>query len=86
MKKGTKKTSEKYVTEKTFERSMLGIAQNFIRIEESLSMIVRELRNLHEDNRYMRQTLSSFTGDVSRHDRKITDLDIRVEKLELKSK
>ena len=86
MKREASKITEKYVSEKTFESSMLSIAQNFMRIEESLGMIVKELKNLHEDNKYMRQTLSSFTSDVSRHDRKISNLDVRVEKLELKSK
>ena len=86
MKKVVKKTTEKYVTEKTFETNMASIAKSFERVDAALEMVVQELKNLHEDNKYIRQTLSNFTGDVSRHDRKISDLDIRLEKLELKAK
>ncbi len=51
MKKVAKKSTEKYITEKNFEKHMGGIARSFTRIEESLEMIVRELKNLHEDNK-----------------------------------
>ena len=93
MKKVVKKTTEKYVTESTFEKHMRNIAGSFARVdaslerhEEVLKNILEELKNLHEDHKYIKQTLSSFTGDVSRHDYKIESLNVRVEKIESKSK
>ena len=86
MKNEAKIKAEKYVTGKTFDKSMQGIAQSFARVEESLKMVVQELKNLHEDNKYIKQTLFSFTGDVSAQDRKIQNLTVRIERLESKTK
>ena len=86
MKKAPIKKVEKYVTEKTFEKSMLSIAKSFSRVEGALEIVIKEVRNLHEDNKYMRQTLTSVDSTVSIHDRKIDNLTMRVEKLELKVK
>ena len=85
MKKGSKK-SEKYVTEQTFEKSMRAVALSFQNQGQVLEMILKELKSLHEDHKNLAHTLASFAGDVSVHDRKISNLDVRVEKLELKSK
>ena len=50
-----KKITVKYVTEKTFEKSMEAIAKSFARVEESLEkhervldMILKELKNLYK--------------------------------------
>ncbi len=100
MKKVAKKITEKYVTEKTFEKHMGSIARSFAKVEESLENInktlvvqqgvlqtmIKEMKNFREDNKYTRSTLSDFTGDVSSHDRKIDNLTMRVERLESKSR
>ena len=83
MKKAVKKTP-KYVTEKTFESSMLAIAKSFERVEGALEIIVKELRAIHEDNKYFRQSISGLNSDGISYDRKIENLTVRVEKLEAK--
>jgi hypothetical protein len=93
MKKTIKKIAEKYVTEKTFENSMANIAKSFARVDEALELhgkilqdILKELKNMHEENKYFRQSITDLYKNGSFCDRKISNLDIRVEKLELKSK
>ena len=93
MKKGVKKITEKYVTEKTFESNMTNIAKSFARVEESLKnqnliteMILKEIRQIHEDNKYLRSSISNLNIDGLSYDRKIEDLKNRVERLETKIK
>ena len=78
---------EKYVTEKTFEKAMTGIAKTLARMDEksttSTELILREIRTLHEDNKHFRESLSEVNRTLAGHDRMIDDLDMRVEKLEV---
>jgi len=83
MKRSAKKEA-KYVTETTFEKHMRSITKSFISQSQVLEMILKELKALHEDTKYNKDTLSSFVGDVSVHNRKINNLTMRVEKLEMK--
>jgi len=92
-KREVKKTTEKYVTEKTFEKSMEAIAKSFARVEESLEkhervldMILKELKNLRDDHREIQHTLSNLEISFSKYDRKLEDLTLRVERLEMKVK
>ena len=100
MKKVTKKTNQKYVTEKSFKKfessfeiDMANIAKSFARVDESLELhnkamheMLKEIKTIHEDNKYFRQSISNLYSDGLSHDRKISALDGRVEKLEAKSK
>ncbi|OGI77376.1 hypothetical protein A3B85_00860 [Candidatus Nomurabacteria bacterium RIFCSPHIGHO2_02_FULL_37_13] len=86
-----KKREEKYLTEnkfkifeKSFEGNMRSIAKSFADNAEVMALILEEIRTIHEDNKYFRESISNLYGDVSRHDRKIGNLDIRVEKIESK--
>jgi len=91
MKKVTKKTTEKYVTETTFkkfessfETNMANIAKSFERHEKVMDHILKELQQMHEENKYFRQSISSVNNDGLSFDRKIDNLNVRVEKLEAK--
>ena len=93
MKKVVKNSSSKYVTENTFEQNMQSIAKSFSRVDTAmerhemvLQEILKEIRNIHEDNKYFRQSISNISIDNSSNDRKIENLTLRVEKLELKNK
>ncbi|MCC7160818.1 hypothetical protein IT399_03835 [Candidatus Nomurabacteria bacterium] len=86
MKKEIKKTTEKYVTEKTFEKHMLAIAKSFARVNEVSDMILKEIRNIHEENKYFRHSVSDLSIDNLSSNRKIENLTTRVERLELKVK
>lgn len=91
MKKMVKKESGKYVTESTFEKHMASIAKSFARVEESLKnqnlvteMILKEIKAIHEGNKYFRDSISNLNTDGLSYDRKIENLTARVEKLESK--
>ena len=91
MKKSVKKTTEKYLTETRFkkfegifEQNMRSIARSFERIDGVLELITKELRAIHEDNKYFRQSISGLNSDGISYDRKIENLTVRVEKLEAK--
>jgi phage shock protein A len=91
MKKAVKKTTEKYLTEtkfrtfeKTFESSMQSIAKSFSRVEDTMLLIVKEIRTIHEENRNFRQSISGLNSDGISYERKIENLTARVEKLEAK--
>ena len=91
MKREVRKTTQKYVTETIFERHMRAIAKSLNDLQDQATtqnqvsqMILKELTALHEDNKKMRDTLSGFVSDVLKHDHKINNLTIRVEKLEVK--
>ena len=76
-------SSKNYVTENTFEKHMRAIAKSLETHEKVLEGILGELRSLREDNKYIKDTLNGFVSDVSRNDRKINNLTVRVEKLEV---
>ncbi len=93
MKKVVKKTTEKYVTNKTFETNMASIVRSFERVDASLDAhtkvlgeILKEIRQIHEDNKEFRKNFASLSIDGVSYDRRIENLNIRVEKLEAKSK
>jgi len=72
---------------------MTNIAKSFARVEESLKnqnliteMILKEIRQIHEDNKYFRSSISNLNIDGLSYDRKIEDLKNRVERLETKIK
>ena len=46
------------------------------------TMILKEIKTIHEDNKYFRQSISSLNMNDLSYDRKIEDLTARVEKLE----
>jgi hypothetical protein len=60
---------------------MLTQLQNINKITE---IMLKEIRTIHEDNKYFRNSISSLNIESSSYDRRIENLTIRVEKLELK--
>ena len=107
MKKAAKKTTEKYLTSKTFNRfetrfdaSMRAVAKSFSdntevtvailtqlkNINEITTIMLKEIRTIHEDNKYFRQSISTLSTENVSRDRKIQGFDVRIEKLESKSK
>ncbi len=92
MKKTGKNTATGYITETTFEKHMRSIANSFARVNNALELhgkvleeILKKIRNIHEDNKYFRESISSLYSDGSSYDRRIEDLTLRVERLESKS-
>ena len=88
-----KKREEKYLTEnkfkifeKSFEGNMRSIAKSFADNAEVMALILKEIRDIHEGNKHFRESMSSLYGDVFSHDKRIDNLDVRVEKLESKVK
>lgn len=86
MKKAVKKTTEKYVTETIFEKHMRSIAKSFADNAEVMALILKEIKQIHEDNKYFRASISNLYSDGLSCDKKIENLNVRVEKLELKAK
>ncbi|HEY4513038.1 MAG TPA: hypothetical protein VJH06_00800 [Candidatus Paceibacterota bacterium] len=93
MKKVAKKTTEKYLTEhkfgifeKSFESNMRSIAKSFADNAEIMGLILKEIITIHEDNKYFRQSISTLSTENVSRDRKIQGFDVRIEKLESKSK
>ena len=100
MKKSVKKTTEKYLTEnkfqkfeKTFEGSMRSIAGSFARVDASteehqkvMQLMLKEIIAIRDDNKYFRENILSLNTDGSSYDRRIDNLNMRVEKLESKIK
>lgn len=84
MKKAVKKTTEKYVTESTFEKHMNNIAKSFNRHEKVMEDILKELRQMHDENKYFRASIFNLNIEGLSYDKKIENLNIRVEKLESK--
>lgn len=79
--------------ENTFESSMRSVAKSFARIEDSIArnsevsvLILKEIKNIQEQNKNFKQDISSLNSDGLSYDRKIENLTMRVEKLELKNK
>ena len=46
--------------------------------------MIKELRAMHEDHKYFRGTISNLNSDGLSYNRKIENLTVRVEKLEIK--
>lgn len=93
MKKITPKTTEKYVTEKTFETNMQAIAKSFHRVDKALEMhgrvmqdILKEVKSIHEDNKHFRNSIIGLNSDSISYERRVENLTFRVEKLESKNK
>jgi len=51
-----------------------------------LEITLKEIRTIHEDNKYFRSSISNLNIDGLSYDRKIEDLKNRVERLEMKVK
>ena len=71
MKKGNKKTTKKYVTESTFEKHMRSLA-------EAMDIMIRELKQIHEDNKYFRASISNLNLEGLSYDRRIENLNSRI--------
>jgi len=54
--------------------------------KDVLEVMLKEIRTIHEDNKYFRANISALYTDGVSYDRKINNLTVRVEKLEVKSK
>lgn len=72
---------------------MVSIVKSFARIDEALErhervleMILKELKNLRDDHREIRSALSNLEIGLLKYDRKLEDLTLRVEKLEMRIK
>jgi len=70
--------------EARFDSSARAVAKSFADNAEITALILKELRAIHEENKYFRQSISSLNTDGLSYDRKIENLTVRVEKLELK--
>jgi len=55
-------------------------------VKAGAEVMLKEIRTIHEDNKYFRANISALYTDGVSYDRKINNLTVRVEKLELKSK
>ena len=67
-----------------FEKSMASIAKAFQSNQAVLEVLVTEVRALHEDNKHIRETLSSFIHSITIQERKTEDVVERLERLEEK--
>ena len=94
MKKVVKKTTtEKHVTEKTFEKAMVSIAKSFARtedrfdrIEKNFDRVFGELKNIREDNHDFKNRMLVTEITTLKHDQKIENMLSRIEKVEAKIK
>ncbi len=100
MKKVVKKITEKYLTTKTFnafedrfdkfenrfDSSARAVAKSFDDNAKVMALMLTEIREIHEDNKYFRQSISNLNIDGLSYDKKFAGLTERVEKLEAKSK
>jgi septal ring factor EnvC (AmiA/AmiB activator) len=93
MVKVSKKTSEKYVKESTFEKSMRSIANSFEKVfskfdnqNKILELVLKEVKNSREENKESRKSISNLNIDSVSYERRIEDLTFRVEKLESRNK
>ncbi len=84
MKKVVKKTSDKFLTETKFEKSMQSVAKSFADQADVMQMMLKEIKTIHQDNRYFKENIVSLNSDGLSYDKKIENLTIRIEKLELK--
>lgn len=100
MKKGVKKITEKYLTEgkfgifeKTFEKSIISIAKSFNRMDErfdrqdkAFELLLKQMQSFTEESREHRQSMSSLMRTDVAQEKNIEDLQIRVERLEMRIK
>lgn len=86
----------------TIDNLAVSVAQGFDKIEAKmatmatkealktqqsvLDIMIKEIRTIHEDNIYFRKSISSLNIDGSSYDKKIEDLKVRVERLEVQNK
>ena len=70
------------MTKDGFDGVYENMKDGFDRHGKVLEGILKEIKAIHEDNKYFRQSISSLNIDGSSYDRKIEDLTMRVEKLE----
>ena len=49
-----------------------------------MALILKEIRAIHEDNKYFRESILTLNTDGSSYDKRISGLDVRVEKIESK--
>ncbi|MBI2627402.1 hypothetical protein HYW72_00540 [Candidatus Nomurabacteria bacterium] len=54
--------------------------------DKIFELMIKELRAIHEDNKYFRENILNVNADSLSYDRKINNLTVRVEKLELNAK
>lgn len=73
------------------EKLAISTANGFDKVDKRLdqhdkifNLMIKEIKTIHEDNKYFRQSISSLNFNDLSYDRKIENLTIRVEKLELK--
>lgn len=91
MKEKVTKTAEKYVTEKKFgifehkfESSMRSIARSFVKIDERfdanhkvLEAMLKEIKDIHEDNKEFRKNLIGLTSEGLSYERRIENLTVQ---------
>jgi predicted RNase H-like nuclease (RuvC/YqgF family) len=92
MKTITVKKTEKYVTEKTFERAMASIAKSFTgvgeqlgRLESGMTTLQNMMTSYGNEVREHREKMSLLTQTDVTQERRIDNLTERVEKLERKT-
>ena len=65
--------------EDRFESSARATAKSFADNAEVMALILKEIRTIHEDNKYFRQSISSLNIDGLSQDRKIENLTTRMD-------
>jgi hypothetical protein len=84
--KTPKADTNSYVTEKSFENHMRGVARSFEQQGKVMEMMLSELKSIRETGNQTGKTVNSFMHDIAIHDRRIENILSRVEKLEIKLK
>ncbi len=84
---------EKKSKKMTIDKLAIITKDGFDRVDKKLDqhdkifeLMIKELRAIHEDNKYFRENIISVNADSLSYNRKINNLTVRVEKLELKAK
>ena len=77
----------------TIDKLAIIVNNGFDRVDKRLDQhdkifdsLLKEIKTIHEDNKYFRQSISSLDIDGLSNDKKIENLTMRVEKLETKIK
>lgn len=80
-------------TEDLIDKLAVSTSKGFESIDKKLDqhdkifeLMIKDLKTIHEDNKYFRQTVSILNSNDLFYDRKIEDLTTRVEKLELNAR
>jgi septal ring factor EnvC (AmiA/AmiB activator) len=68
------------ITKDGFDR----MDKKFNQHDKIFEVMIKELKTIHEDNKYFRENISSLNSDGLSYNRKIDNLTARVEKLESK--